>query len=134
MQHTLTFRRFPARVMKNLRLSLHYYEHERPIFHLQPVPSKNVERRRQNSALKKKLVKNVFFAIGDSPKSGKNGKIIFSIFEAKCPKSILRPKWDILGVKWRYGTFNKLENTKIEIRLVPPLRKNYYSIENLRFL
>ena len=50
----------------------------------------------------------------------------FSIFEEKSLKSILRLKWDILGVKWRCGAFDKLENAKIEIRLVP-LKSNLYS-------
>ena len=105
MQHTLTFQGFPARMMRNLQLSLHYYAHERSIFHLQLVPSKNVERRRQNSASKKIIfVKKFFFAIGDSPKSGKNGKIIFSIFWRKMPQKHFKTKMGHFGCKmevWR---------------------------------
>ena len=77
---------------------------------------------------KKEFGKKIVFAIGDSSKSGKNGKPIFPDFEEKCHKSVLRPKWDILGVKWRYGAFSKWENAKIEIRLVPPPLKVFKRI------
>ena len=66
------------------------------------------------------MMKNVFFAVRDSPKPGKMEKLFFPNFEEKCHKSILRPKLDILGVKWRYSAFSKLENAKIEICLPPP--------------
>ena len=56
-------------------------------------------------------------------------KFVFDIFEDKCHTNILRPKWDILVVKWRCGRINKLENAKTEIRLVPPLNLIENAIE-----
>ena len=123
MQHDCTFRRIPGPLRQNVNFSLHSYVPNRVIFHLPPVSSKNIERRRQNSASKKKnLVKIFFFSRSGIPRNRRKlEKLFFPFFEVKSLKSILRPKWGILGVKWRCGAFDKLENAKIEIRLVPPL-------------
>ena len=121
MLHDCTFRRIPGPLRQNFNFSLHSYVPNRVIFHLPPVSSKNVERRRQNSASKKKFwSKNNFSRSGIPRIRRKLEKLFFSFFEEKCLISILRPKWDILGVKWRCGVFDKLDNAKIEIRLVPP--------------
>ena len=46
-------------------------------------------------------------------------KFVVDIFEDKCHTDILRPKWDILVVKLRYGRINKLEDVKIKIQFPP---------------
>ena len=96
------------------------------IFHLTPVSSKNLEKRRRSSDLKKIISRKTSFARAGIPRiRQKVEKFVFDIFEDKCHTNILRPKWDILVVKWRCGRINKLENAKTEIRLVPPPLMHY---------
>ena len=118
MQHTSTFRGIPGPLGQNVKFALHTYVRNRVIFHLHPVPSKNIEKRLQNSALKKKFCEKFFFRRRGFPKIAKKSDF-FHIFKEKGHINTLRPKWDILGVKWRYDTTDKLENAKIEICLVP---------------
>ena len=92
MLYGSTFRGIPGHPWAKCQFSLHSYVPNQVIFHMPPVLSKNVERRRKKNWQKK------IFAIWDSLNSAKIG-FSFSFFEEKCPKSILRPKWDALGVK-----------------------------------
>ena len=62
--------------------------------------------------------KNIFSRLGIPRIRQKSEKLFFSFLEEKYPK---KNKW-----KWRRGAFDKLENAKIEIRLVP-LKSNLYS-------
>ena len=84
------------------------------LFCLPPVLSKHVERRRQKSPL-------IFCdKIRDSLKSKKILKnYIFHFLKKKSLKSSLKPKWDIMGVQFRYGPVDNLESAKIGIRFVP---------------
>ena len=99
MLHTSTFRGIPGPLGQNVKFALHTYVRNRVIFHLHPVPSKNIEKRLQNSALKKKNCEKFFFRRWGFPQIAKKSEIFFHIFEEKGHINTLRPKWDILGVK-----------------------------------
>ena len=72
-------------------------------------------------AIWKKKSRKTNFARGRIPQiRQKVENFIFNIFEDKCHTNILRPKYDILVVKWSCGGINKLEKAKTDIRLVPP--------------
>ena len=71
--------------------------------------------------MKKIISRKTSFARAGIPRiRQKVEKFIFGIFEDNCHTNILRPKWDILVVKWRFGRIIKLENAKTRMRLVPP--------------
>ena len=105
MQHDCTFRRIPGPLRRNVNFSLHSYVPNRVIFHLPPVSSKNVERRRQNSASKKKIwSKNNFSRSGIPRIRRKLEKLFFFIFWRKMPNKHFKTKMGHFGCKmevWR---------------------------------
>ena len=80
MQHTSTFRGIPGPLGQNVKFALHTYVRNHVIFHLHPVPSKNIEKRLQNSASKKNC--EFFFSSMGIPQNCKKiENFFFTFFE-----------------------------------------------------
>ena len=121
MLHTSTFRRIPGPLGRNVKFALHTYVRNRVIFHLHPVPSKNIEKRLQNSASKKKFCeKKFFFRRRGFPKIAKKSENFFSHFWRKRPYKHFKTKMGHIGCKmkvWHDWQARKRENRNL---LGPP--------------
>ena len=83
MQHTLMFRQIPGSPGQNLQFRLCNYVRNLVIFHLTPVSSKNLEKRRRSSDLKKIISRKRISRARGFPEFGKKLKNLFVIFLKK---------------------------------------------------
>ena len=106
----------------NLQNWLNSYLGNWDIFHLRPVPSKNIENCALENFLKKIFFEKKFFGVSGIPRNRKGVKNFwFQKSLGIILMVILSLYWGNLGVKWRNGVAYKSKNAKIEIGLNTPL-------------
>ena len=106
---------------KNYDISLCQYVRNWNIFHLRPVPSKNIENCALENFLKKIFFEKKNFGVSGIPQKRKRvKKFWFQKSIGIILMVILSHHRGNLGKKWRYGVTRKSKNAKIEIGLNPP--------------